>query len=94
MPKASRGTASEVITMEGLQVHVEHLDGGYTVCLESHRAEADLGPLLRGLPDDRCVFPRWAYVVEGGGDRCRADEPARGIRRLRRPASTAMSTAP
>jgi hypothetical protein len=65
MPKVSRGTASEVITMEGLEVHLEHLDGGYTVCFESHRADADLGPLLRGLPDDRCDFPRWGYVVEG-----------------------------
>lgn len=65
MPKVSRGTASEVITMEGLEVHLEHLDGGFTVCFESHRADADLAPLLRGLPDDRCDFPRWGYVVEG-----------------------------
>jgi hypothetical protein len=65
MPKVSRDTASEVITMEGLEVHLEHLEGGYTVCFESHLADADLAPLLRGLPDDRCDFPRWGYVVEG-----------------------------
>ena len=33
--------------------------GGYTVCFESHTADADLAPLFRGLPDDRCQFPRW-----------------------------------
>ena len=65
MPKVSRDTASQVITMEGLEVHLEHLEGGYTVCFESHGADADLAPLLRGLPDDRCDFPRWGYVVQG-----------------------------
>jgi hypothetical protein len=65
MPKVSRDTASELFTMAGLEVRLEHLDGGYTVCFESHRADADLAPLLRGLPDDRCNFPRWGYVVEG-----------------------------
>jgi hypothetical protein len=65
MPKVSRDTASDVIIMEGREVRLEHLEGGYTVCFESHGTDADLAPLLRGLPDDRCDFPRWGYVVEG-----------------------------
>ncbi|MGN6172735.1 MAG: hypothetical protein ACTHPS_07260, partial [Streptosporangiaceae bacterium] len=40
-------------------------DGGYTVCFESHTADADLTPIFRGLPDDRCQFPRWGYVLRG-----------------------------
>jgi hypothetical protein len=65
MPNVSRETASESIALDGLEVHLENLEGGYTVCFESHTADVDLAPLFRGLPDDRCQFPRWGYVVEG-----------------------------
>src|SRR5262245_37262837 len=65
MPKASKETASETIALEGLEVHLEHLDGGYSVCFETHTADAELAPLFRGLPDDRCQIPRWGYVVTG-----------------------------
>jgi hypothetical protein len=57
MPKVSRETASETIALEGLDVQLEHLDGGYSVCFESHTAAADLADLFRGLPDDRCQLP-------------------------------------
>ena len=65
MPKVSRETASETISLEGLDVQLEHLDGGYSVCFESHTADADLADLFRGLPDDRSQLPRWGYVIEG-----------------------------
>jgi hypothetical protein len=65
MPNVSQETASESIALDGLEVHLENFEGGYTVCFESHTADVDLAPLFRGLPDDRCQFPRWGYVVEG-----------------------------
>jgi hypothetical protein len=65
MPNASRHTASETIALEGLDVRVEHLEGGYSVCFESHTADADLAGLFRGLTDDRCQLPRWGYVLQG-----------------------------
>jgi hypothetical protein len=65
MPKVSRETASETIAMEGLEVRLENLEGGYSVCFESHTADADLAELFRGLPDDRSQLPRWGYVLEG-----------------------------
>jgi hypothetical protein len=65
MPKVSRESASQTIALEGLDVQLEHLDGGYSVCFESHTADADLADLFRGLPDDRCQLPRWGYVLEG-----------------------------
>jgi hypothetical protein len=65
MPSVSRNTASEAVELEGLDVRVEHLDGGYSVCFEKHTADADLAALFRGLPDDRCQLPRWGYVLEG-----------------------------
>jgi hypothetical protein len=65
VPKVSRETASERVTLEGVDVRLDHLEGGYSVCFESHTADADLADLFRGLPDDRCQLPRWGYVVEG-----------------------------
>ena len=65
MPSASAETASETIALEGVEVRLEHLDGGYSVCFESHSADADLAGLFRGLPDDRCQLPRWGYVLSG-----------------------------
>ena len=58
MPQVSRETASQTIAVDGLVVRLEHLDGGYTVCFEAHTVDADLAELFRGLPDDRCQFPR------------------------------------
>ena len=57
MPKVSRSTASETIAIDGLDVRFEHLDGGYSVCFESHTADAELAELFRGLPEDRCQLP-------------------------------------
>src|SRR6266536_1798551 len=51
--------------MEGLEVRLEHLEGGYSVCFEQHTADAELAELFRGLPDDRCQLPRWGYVLRG-----------------------------
>ena len=65
MPSVSRETASEAVELEGLDVRVEHMDGGYSVCFETHTADADLAELFRGLPEDRCQFPRWGYVLKG-----------------------------
>ena len=28
-------------------------------------AGTDLGPLLKGLPDDHCPVPHWGYVLQG-----------------------------
>lgn len=65
MPKVSRETASQTVALEGLDVRTEDLAGGYSVCFESHSADADLAKLFRGLTDDRCQVPRWGYVLEG-----------------------------
>jgi Cupin domain len=65
MPKVSRETASDTVATHGLDVRVEHLEGGYSVCFESHSVDADLARLFRGLPDDRCQLRRWGYVLSG-----------------------------
>ena len=65
MARVSRQTASERIEADGLEVLLDHLEGGYTVCFETHTADADLAELFRGLPEDRAQFPRWGYVLKG-----------------------------
>ena len=65
MPKVSRNTASHSVELEGLDVRLDHLEGGYSVCFEKHTADAELSALFRGLPGDRCPLPRWGYVVNG-----------------------------
>jgi len=65
MPKVSRNTASHSVEREGLDVRLDHLEGGYSVCFEKHTADAELGAMFRGLPDDRCPLPRWGYVLSG-----------------------------
>jgi len=53
------------MTVDGLKVSLENFYSGYTVCFESHTADADLAPIFQGLPGGRCQFPRWGYVVRG-----------------------------
>ncbi|HEY7731294.1 MAG TPA: hypothetical protein VH950_10365 [Gaiellaceae bacterium] len=65
MPKVSRKTASGHVSIDGLDVRTEELEGGYTVCFEQHTADADLAELFRGLPDDRAQLARCGYVIRG-----------------------------
>ena len=65
MPKASKTTASETESMEGFEGHYEHMAGGYTVGFEAYGADADMAPVFRGLPDDRCQCEHWGYVLMG-----------------------------
>ena len=65
MPHVSKETASEHIAFEGIDVRLESFEGGYTVCFESHTADAELADLFRGLPDDRAQVPRFGYVIKG-----------------------------
>jgi hypothetical protein len=65
MPSANKQSASETFEVEGYEGHLEDLEGGYTVAFERYTQDADLAPLLAGLPDDRCQSPHWGYVLQG-----------------------------
>ena|SRR3989304_6226525 len=64
MPKISKLAASQVEKAEGFEGRYEEL-GGYTIGFESYSQDADLSPLFRGLPDDRCQSPHWGIVLKG-----------------------------
>jgi hypothetical protein len=59
MPKASNATASESAEALGFEGHYENLEGGYTVGFETYTEDADMAPLFKGLPDDRCQASHW-----------------------------------
>ena len=65
MPKASKGTASDSMQMEGYEGHYENFDGVYTVAFEIYTEDADPAEMFRGLPDDRCQCEHWGYVIRG-----------------------------
>jgi hypothetical protein len=64
MAKASKTTATEHVELEGYEGHFTDF-GPYTVGFEKYTADADLGPLFVGLPDDHCQCPHMGYVVHG-----------------------------
>ncbi len=64
MPKTSKGTASQVVEVEGFEGRFEELDG-WTAHFETYHADADLAPLFVGLPDDRCQCIHLGHVLKG-----------------------------
>jgi hypothetical protein len=64
MAKIAKEQTTTVYEIEGFEGHYEDLDG-YTIGFESYTADADLAPLYRGLPDDRCQCPHWGTVLKG-----------------------------
>lgn len=64
MPKASQEEAQQTYDAEGFHGSYVELDD-YTVGFERYTADADMAPLFRGLPDDRCQCPHWGVVLRG-----------------------------
>lgn len=64
MAKASKDTATDHETLPGYEGHFAQLDG-YTVAFERYTEDADLAPMFKGLPDDRCQCPHRGVVLKG-----------------------------
>jgi mannose-6-phosphate isomerase-like protein (cupin superfamily) len=65
MPKVSRESAAHVEDHGGM-VEERHEDvEGYTIQFLTFNVDADGTPLLKGLPDDRCIASHWGYVLKG-----------------------------
>jgi hypothetical protein len=65
MPKASKGTTSESLVVEGYEGHFERFEDGYAVGFEEYYEDTDLNQFFDGLPDDRCQCRHWGYVING-----------------------------
>jgi hypothetical protein len=64
VPKISRESAAHVDDFGPAEDRHEDL-AGYTTSFTTIRQSADLAPMLKGLPDDRCQCPHWGYVFKG-----------------------------
>jgi len=65
MPKTSKASAQDHLSMEGFEGDYTELDTGYTIGFEHYTADADYSQYFKGLPDDRCQCPHWGYVFTG-----------------------------
>jgi hypothetical protein len=64
MSKVSRESAPEFVDYGPAEDRTAHFHG-YTVNFASIKEDADLAPLLKGLPGDSCQCPHWGYVTAG-----------------------------
>jgi hypothetical protein len=64
MPRTRKDEAPILIDEPEIQGRYARL-GDHTVSFETYHADADPGPLFRGLPDDRCQCPHWGIVQSG-----------------------------
>jgi hypothetical protein len=64
MGKTSKSSASQSVSGEGFEGHYEDIEG-YTVGFETYTEHADMAPLFKGLPDDRCQCMHFGVVLEG-----------------------------
>lgn len=49
----------------GVEVRMTEIGGDMTAAFIHFPAGTDMGPVLRGLPDDLCQCPHWGYVFNG-----------------------------
>lgn len=64
MPNVSKAGATQVDDFGLGDDHRDVVDG-YSISFTTLRADMDLAPLLRGLPDDMCQCLHWGYVIKG-----------------------------
>jgi hypothetical protein len=49
----------------GVELRMREAGGGMTAAFVRLPKGADLGPALKGLPDDLCPCPHWGYLLKG-----------------------------
>ncbi len=64
MPKVSKESAAEVQDI-GIGTVSSEVAGGHEFAFLELREEADMAPLLKGLPDDQCQCQHWGQVMRG-----------------------------
>ncbi|GHF34274.1 hypothetical protein GCM10010218_14280 [Streptomyces mashuensis] len=65
MTAVTRDEAPVVFTGEGVEVRTQEMGGGMTVLYMRADQGMDLGPALKGLPDDLCQCPHWGFLTKG-----------------------------
>lgn len=65
MRAITRTEAPVVIEGGGIEVRLREIGGGMSTSFIRLPQGADLGPAVKGLPDDACQCPHWGYILKG-----------------------------
>ncbi|MEV5238243.1 hypothetical protein AB0K89_03800 [Streptomyces cinnamoneus] len=65
MTAMSREDTPVTVQGEGVEVRTQDIGGGMAVMFMRAGKGTDLGPLLKGLPDDLCQCPHWGLLLKG-----------------------------
>ena len=65
MTSTTRNDVPVVLEGDGVEVRTKPIGGGMSVGYVSLPQGTDMGPALKGLPDDACPCPHWGYLLKG-----------------------------
>ena len=65
MTAATRNDVPVALEGNGVELRLMPIGGGMSVGYISLPQGTDMGPALKGLPDDACQCPHWGYVLNG-----------------------------
>ncbi|MFJ5798534.1 cupin domain-containing protein [Streptomyces decoyicus] len=65
MTATTRDAAPIELTDGELELRLQDIGGGMSVGYIRAPAGTDLGPALKGMPDDMCQCPHWGFVTKG-----------------------------
>ncbi|MFJ4976839.1 hypothetical protein ACIP6X_16075 [Streptomyces coeruleorubidus] len=65
MTAATRNDVPVVLEGDGVELRLVPIGGGMSVGYISLPQGTDMGPALKGLPDDACQCPHWGYLLKG-----------------------------
>ncbi|MFE9722210.1 hypothetical protein ACFYQ5_01020 [Streptomyces sp. NPDC005794] len=65
MTATTRKDTPVAIETDGAELRMKEIGGGLTVAFARFSKGTDMGPALKGLPDDLCPCPHWGYLLKG-----------------------------
>ena len=65
MKAVARQDVPVVIEGDGVEVRLLEMGGGMSTSFIRLPQGTDLGPALKGLPEDQCQCPHWGYMLKG-----------------------------
>jgi hypothetical protein len=65
MTAATRTDAPVALEGNGVEVRTMPIGGDMSVSYISLPRGTDMGPALKGMPDDACQCPHWGYLLKG-----------------------------
>ncbi|AXE86036.1 MULTISPECIES: hypothetical protein [unclassified Streptomyces] len=65
MTAATRSDVPVALEGDGVELRIMPIGGGLSVGYITLPQGTDMGPALKGMPDDACQCPHWGYLLKG-----------------------------